>query len=610
MSRRLSVPWLLVGLGLLASGAPAQQRPPAAVFADAVDVRIVNVEVVVTDRQGRRVQELGPDDFELLVDGEPTPIDFFTEVVDGAAKARAAGGAPGVPGFSPEEPVGIAFLIFVDDAFSIEADRNRVLDGLGDGLAPHFGPADRVAVVAFDGARMETLTPWTNSLHDLDDALDRARERPAYGMHRRAERLASEGDRKAQEEVDALGRVGLLGALDSGGVSLTETVRQRAGRLRAQRELHEMTVEEKSGLLGALLSPMERTYADALTTRLERSVLAAVAALRGHAGQPGRKAMLLLSGGWPASPAQFAVARGAERTHAVASAADGRLATEDAIYRPLIEAANLMGYTLYPVDVPGFDPGWRGAASEEGRRTVQGATTTVDLGQNVRGTGALPGPVERETLLHGTLESLARATGGLPMIDARRDAALAKGFEDVGFFYWLGFQPKRREDDRRRDIQVRLAGRPGLDARAREGYVDMSRDREFEMTVEAALLFGDVPTARSLGVRFGEPTKAKRGRMAVPVEVIIPLDEVLLVPVGDEWRSELELRVGLIDEAGNRSAVPGQTITIAGPHPPGPGQAYLYETGLVLQRKPHRYALTVFDPLTGAILTSTGTISP
>ena len=63
----------------------AQEPPPefAGVFVEVLDVRVVNVEVVVTDRKGNRVQGLHPDDFSLLVDGEETSIDYFSEIAAG-----------------------------------------------------------------------------------------------------------------------------------------------------------------------------------------------------------------------------------------------------------------------------------------------------------------------------------------------------------------------------------------------------------------------------------------------------------------------------------------------------------------------------------------------
>ena len=93
---------------LLAVAAPAAAQPdprPSESFGEVVDVRVVNVEVVVTDRSGERVTGLTPESFRLRVDGEPVPITYFSEVVDGVARPidrlsvtaapEAAGGAVG-----------------------------------------------------------------------------------------------------------------------------------------------------------------------------------------------------------------------------------------------------------------------------------------------------------------------------------------------------------------------------------------------------------------------------------------------------------------------------------------------------------------------------------
>ena len=64
-------------LALLLTALPAigQEAPLPNLFSDVMDVRVVNVEAVVTDRKGSRVAGLEASDFELLVDGAPVPID-------------------------------------------------------------------------------------------------------------------------------------------------------------------------------------------------------------------------------------------------------------------------------------------------------------------------------------------------------------------------------------------------------------------------------------------------------------------------------------------------------------------------------------------------------
>lgn len=70
-------------LALLPAAASGQQEDLPAVFSEVIDIRVVNVDVVGTDGKGHRVSGLKAADFELLIDGEPTPVDYFTEIEDG-----------------------------------------------------------------------------------------------------------------------------------------------------------------------------------------------------------------------------------------------------------------------------------------------------------------------------------------------------------------------------------------------------------------------------------------------------------------------------------------------------------------------------------------------
>lgn len=562
--------WIaLAALATLAAPGPAQQQDLPAVFSEVIDVRVVNIEVVVTDREGNRIHGLTASDFELLVDGEPTPIDYFTEIEEGRALAAADGEAvAGVPNLEPDAPVGTSFLLFIDDFFTIKRDRDRVIDRLEKDLT-QLGPADRVAAVSFDGKSVDMLTTWTNSPSRLSDALREARRRKAHGLMRIGELRTNDQERSEQSELRAL----------------------------ANRFIEEGGVEPPEEVMRNQLRGAELRYATNLETQLERSVLAAVATLRSFANRPGRKVMLLLAGGWPQSPALYTIASGGLSADSLGAASDTRLMSQDDLYGPLVSAANLIGYTLYPVDVPGFRPAFNLDAS-------------VGLDSNAAsdpsaGAGAFQ---ERELLQHTTLQVLARSTGGLAMINAERDTAFADAIADTRSYYWLGFQPQRREDDEVHDVEVRLVGHDDLRVRSREGYVDMSRSTEVTMMVEGSLLFGNPPSAKPLGVRFGKPQRRRLGKMIVPLEVAIPLDEVQLLPVAGMWQNELEFRVTVMDKHGNRSDTPVEKVRIAGPQEPQPGQYFTYSTGLELRRREHTFVIAVYDPLTGAILSSSGEI--
>ena len=578
LRRPFDVPWtlaaaalvLLAAVAMAPAPAPAQQDDLPAVFSEVIDVRVVNLEVVVTDKQGNRIHGLKASDFELLVDGEPTPINYFTEIEEGLARETAGAEVAGVPNLDPNEAVGTSFLLFIDDFFSIKRDRDRVLDRLEKDLT-ELGPADRVAAVAFDGKTVAMLTAWTNSPTQLSDALQQARRRKSHGLMRMAELRTNDQERTEQANLRAMANR----FAEEGGVELPEDVLRNS------------------------LRGTELRYATTLESQLERSVLAAVATLRSFANRPGRKVMLLLAGGWPESPALYTIADRGIVAASLGASSDSRLMSQDDLYGPLVSAANLIGYTLYPVDVPGFRPEFSLDASV--------GLDSNSAGNPSAGAGAFQ---ERELLQHSTLQLLAYSTGGLPMINSGRDTALADAVADTRSYYWLGFEPQRREDDEVHDVDVRLVGYPEYRVRSREGYVDLSRSSEVTMMVEGSLLFGNPPSAKPLGVRFGKPKKAGMGKMIVPVAVSIPLDEVALLPVAGVWQNELEFRVTVMDENGNRSETPVEKIRIAGNQPPQPGQYFTYQTGLELRRREHTFVIAVYDPLTGAILSTSGEIGP
>ncbi|MCY4560668.1 MAG: VWA domain-containing protein [Chloroflexi bacterium] len=521
-------------LSLLAAlPAVGQDSPLPELFSDVIDVRVVNVEAVVTDRKGNRIRGLQAGDFELLVDGVQAPIAYFTEIDEGIVQAAPGGGveiAEAMPALNAGEPVGTNFLVFIDNFFSIRQHRDDVLRRLEGDLA-QLGPADRVAAVASDGANVALLTGWTNSASEIREALRQARELPALGLMRRVDQRAIAQSSNEQEV-------------------------QQAKRYQAE--------------------------------QVKRSALAAVATLRSFAGREGRKVMLVLAGGWGLPQPTLE-----DRQPTMLDI------NVDNVLGPLVDTANLVGYTLYPVDVPGFR-----AMSSNDASVGYSEESDAD-----RGTPEGPGPGE-EWLDHDSLRYLADETGGLAMINAQRKTALAQAAADTRAYYWLGFEPPRNENDEDHKVEVRVDGRPELRVRSRRSYLDMSRSTEVTMLVEGALLFGGSPGAELLAVRLGSPERARSRKVLVPMEIAIPLDHVQLLPIAGRWTNELEFRVTVIDEDGDRSETPVEKILISGASKPNPGDVFYYETNLMLRRREHRFVAAVYDPLTGAILSANGTVGP
>lgn len=536
--------------------------PLPGLFSEVLDVRVINLEVVVTDKDGRSISGLSPDDFRLLVDGEEVAVDYFTEVRGGVALGDRETDTEdtevaGMPAIAPGEPVGTSYLVFIDDYFSLPTDRNRVLEALQREMV-RMQPEDRMAVVAYDGKELEMLSTWSSSYPALERVFDQALDRPAYGLHRLAE--------QRQFEVSA-------------GMSLAQLVNYGEDG------------DNNSGfgrpVFSRGLEPQEQAYLARLSGQINRSVAAATSTLRSFAMPPGRKVMILLSGGWPFVPADYIVGD----LSRVLVGKEGPFGSN--LYGRLAETANLLGYTLYPVDVPGLDRELMGA--EQAR-----------LPQEQLG---FDRSFVRESGVQATLQYLARETGGKALINAQREEVFERVEADTRSYYWLGFSPQRDWDDERHSLAVELSN-PEFRARLRSGFLDSSRETEVNMVVESTLLFGNAASSGSVEVTVGEAEPVESRRMEVPIKVTFPLDEVTFLPVGDEQVAKLELRVAVLDERGQQAPVPVIPMALRLTEIPDPGTRGSYQTKLLLRRLPHEAVVALHDTASGRILTTGFDIVP
>ena len=495
MSRTAPLSWV-VSLFWLAPPL-AGQSPPPPVFGEVVEVRVVNLEVVVEDRAGNRVRNLPPDAFRLRVDGEETPIDFFTEIADGRAADSGSVGARVAPG----APVGTSYLVFIDEYFSVRRDRDRVLEGISRELS-RLSREDRMAIVAYDGQRLDMISNWSQSPADLQRALQAAMERPSRGL-------------------------------------MTRSL------------LREIRIQE-------------------LETRLENVVVAVTSTLRSFGNPPGRKVMLLMSGGWPHSPDRWVL-----DTDFVFDFGRG-----DRVLEPIYQTANLLGYTLYPIDTPGIER--QGADASTSGRSRRSDT--------------------REYEVHQTLRILAQATGGQPFLNNARLTSLDGVIEDTRTYYWLGFTRRWRGDNLTRKVELEVL-RPGLRARHRGGFQDMSRQKEVDYIVEGALLFGQLPGRRDLKVEMGKPQKDGR-RLLVPLRLFVPLDAVTVLRDQGRYAARLELRIAALDKNGHRSELDTIPFELASPRPAAPGQTGVQQVTARVRKQKQDLIVSVHDPLSGAILVS------
>lgn len=546
---RTSAPLLALLLSALFAGPPLTAQPGTPqIFGDTIDVRVINVEVVVTDKDGNPVLDLQPEDFLLEVDGEEVSIDYFSEIRGGVAleetkTAEDGEKAPGgLPSISPGEPVPTSYLLFIDDFFTVAPDRNKVLDSLMDQL-PLLGANDRMAVVAYNGSNVEMLSTWSQSPNDLRRALGDARVRKAYGLNRF-------GELRFFDTVETLSDSFQIG----------------------DRRPFELNFQE-------------RQYAQELAQQVRRSVLAAASTLRGFAAPPGRKVMILLSGGWPYSPAEYAA------NDPGLAVNDPTVPRGDELYDPLIRTANLLGYTIYPVDVPGLSASSLADASTSSLNVTQAQLSL------------------REEIDEETLQFVADETGGQAVLDGARLSAFERAVQDTRTYYWLGFDSERRGDDKERSIKVRVRDK-SLRVRTRDSFRDLSRKQEVDLAVESALLFGAPPGLDDLPIGAGDPKRSGRRFVLIPVRVAIPVRQVTFIPQGDKWLGKVELRIAVVSEDGDQSEIPVIPLDFELPEEPNPEQYIPYETTVRVRNQRQRVIVALYDLIGNSLVSNTLDLKP
>ena len=482
---------LVFSLSVNAQETPTSPQPQ--VFGESIDVRVVNVEAVVTDRGGERVRGLAAGDFRLLVDGREVPIDYFAEVAEGAAVTASGDGAP----VSQGEAVGRSYLVFIDDSISLQPQRNDLLKKLKLDLNL-LRSADRMAVLAFDGLHIDVLASWTSDAMALAAALDRARQRPAHGAMAKVHLQGPERDVTFLKESAAI--------LDDGDSS---------GPTILQAELE--TLHERPAAM-----------ADAFTDA-HKAADAAAAALRAFEAPLGRKVMLLVSGAWT-------------------------LQSAAPLYGPLLGAANRLGYSVYPVDA------------------AQSYTSAIK-----------------------TADVLARLTGGTAVapLDNR---VLRDVVQDTGTYYWLGFSPSWKANDRSHRVTIEVR-RPGLTVRSRHGFSDLSKASETALKTEGVLLFGGKEEERRLFVKLGSPRRKGR-ELAVPVTLGVPFEALTMTPQEKGYRGEVFLALAAMDEKGGRADMRAH-LKIAVPTLPQAGNYVRFQTVVRVRNIDQRLVFTVPDPASG-----------
>lgn len=463
MSRRVAI----VACSVLVSLAPLLQAQQIPSLGETIDIAIVNVDVVVTDRDGKRVRGLTQNDFEIYENGRLQPITNFAEYRDDALSGTARLGTAKEEEV-PQQPR--TLVLFLEPFRTVNFRAEPFIESLKKLVRDSMRPGDAVSIITFDSDTEVRVAP-------TDDVEVALRELDAFGEQLVGVRVDKAGH--VQQDADALREFERDAAAFAG-------VRGIRRQPTSDREIVNMAA---------------RSAAAEADLQMRRRVAAINAVINGLAGVEGKKALIVAAH-------RLGSFAGAEYFYSAGNSTLPPGETDEFDNRDrmkaLIANANAAGVSLYPIFPAGLDQ------------------TSADPA--VR-------DITREVLLNemSMRQVIAKETGGLTTYGAVEIAKLLPEITgDLSNYYSLAYRVRATREDEARKLVVRTKNR-NLEVRARSQFVEKSEESRMNDRLAAAMYGMPVESAIAVNATLGAVKKARRSR-TVPVSVRIPIGALTLVP--------------------------------------------------------------------------------
>lgn len=548
MNRLLTL-LLALGLTLPLVAADPKTQPPEDIskLVENIEVRVVSIDIVVTDKKGNPVTGLTANDFVVFDNGRQQPISNFYEVVEREVVDRAR---PKVEGAEPAPAAPVVsnralqrrFVFFIDNLSLSPFNRKPVFKEMQKFIDTNLVEGD-LAMIATFNRDLKIRVPFTNDHVFLKQTLDIIAEENSFGLQNQAERRSSEtqiSDARSYEEA--------VGVARSYAYSVENDLRQAVNSLKS---------------LMTTLAGVDGKKIMVITSE-------------GLQIQPGRELFYFIDEianrkGWRSSSSVYLEATNFDSKTAIESIA---------------QSANANGVTLYTLHAGGL--GGNAAAT-----SAENQTATSPIVQNA----ALTNSTE-------SLRMLASLTGGVATTGTNNfGGAFDRISRDVNSYYSIGYRSGVERVDRQRSIEVRPKNKAHI-VRSRRSFVEKSIYTEISDKVIANVFYSAEENNLGLVVTTGQARSAGNDKYLLPLEIRIPMEKLAFIPIGEGLRGGFSVFFVVADERGDMSDVQQQnhpmTLTeaeaknLAGKH-------YTYTVELLMNKGRNRISVAVVDEATKQI---------
>ncbi|HZN10275.1 MAG TPA: VWA domain-containing protein [Blastocatellia bacterium] len=515
-----------------------------------LETELVQIDVVVSDAQGRLVRDLKREDFELLEDGRPQRVTHFA--VGTAARpatwltaARYSTKDPAKP--AATEVRGRFVVLAVDDYHLAPENLMLTKRTLLRFVDQQMASGDQVAVTTTSGT-IGLFQQFTSERDVLQRAINR------LNIQNRTVTSSFDVPRITDYQAELID----LGNQDALEVAIQEILRLegapptppgRGGRGgqaaigTSPRERATLQAQSKARMIVA----QNAHYTQTTLSTLEGMI-------RSLRDLPGRKLVVLLSDGF------FLGGNSSSKIYDL---------------RRITDAATRAGVVIYSIDARGLlaaIPG--GDASEpSGSGGAEAAPLRARFEQ-----GAID--AKRDGL-----NALARDTGGFPLFNGNDlSAGLQRVLDDNETYYVLAYEPETSyRDGRFHKLEVRVTGRPELKVRTRKGYLapadkaaekvaEKPKEKSPEKAAKEAQAVKESQLRAGLGSLFplrGIPVELAADFIdaegAGPVAVInarLDAADLNFTRVNDRHQAALDVVVVIFDEQGKAVNSVSERITL------------------------------------------------
>jgi VWFA-related protein len=523
----------------------SQQATEIPKLVENIDVRVINVDVVVTDRKGTPVTGLTKDDFEIYENGQPKLVTNFYEVVGqkalnvaiapaaGQPAAEAAKEAAKVQKEEIPEQMRRRIIFYVDNLSLAPFNRNRVFGQMKEFAKTALRPGDEAMVATYNRS-LKIRAPFTRDQVNISQTLDSLAGESSFGLSNRSEaRDVQSRIRDAQSYEDALA----------------------SARSYAESVMHDLrqSVESIKGLM-ATLAGVEGKKILVITTE-------------GFYMQPGRDAFQMVEEvskekGWNSSSILESMSYDASSQ-----------------IESVAKTANANGITLYTMHAAGLAAGQEGFLAEESK--------------------PIPFAVTNAAVTNSTesLQLLAEMTGGLATTNTNNFAQAFKNIQrDLDSYYSLGYRAGTERVDRQRALQVRVHNK-NLTVRSRQTFVEKSTFAEMSDRVIANLLYKVKANDLKIRVKTNSPVP-QEDLYRVPVEIQIPMESLTLLPQGEVYTGGFSVYLAVANKDGDLSDVSRKTHQVHVPQAQMKnlaGKYYTFAVDLLMEKGVNRISVGVVD---------------